>query len=244
MSNIMTGFAGFMTAWTGCFSGIVFSVFMKGRGKRFKGSVLGLLGGFTLGIVCFDLLPEAFQAASIYIAVAGIAIGLFLATFLDGKLDCESRMGEECKNINFLKVAIFMAIGIGIHNLPSGVALGSLFSMSLSKGMRLAIALILHGIPEGLTLGIFFKESRASKRQLIFISIIISLPMGIGTVLGGLMKTDIATGFSLAFAGALILYITLRETLPSASDIWKGRITTIGNVVGIVIGMLLISFFH
>lgn len=243
MSSLVSGMCGFITAWVGCFIGIVFSAFMKERGRRCKGSVLGLLGGFTLGIVFFDLLPEAFEAASLYIAVVGILLGLILAVILDGKLEYDTREAEG-KSGDFFKVAVFMAIGIGIHNLPSGVALGSLVSMSFNKAMRLAIALVLHGIPEGLTLGIFFKECRASKLQLIFISILISLPMGIGTVIGGFLKTDIATSFSLAFAGALILYITLRETLPSASDIWKGRVTTIGNVIGIIIGMIMISFFH
>ncbi len=37
-----------------------------------------------------------------------------------------------------------MAIGIGINNIPSGVALGSLLSTNPIKGLHLAIAFIIH----------------------------------------------------------------------------------------------------
>jgi len=244
-NNIFTtGISGFLTAWIGLFIGIIFSYFMKAKKKRVKGTVLGLLGGFTLGIVCFDLLPEAFSAGSIHIAIAGLAIGLILSVFLDGKLSHYDESISENKSYSFLKAAIFMSIGIGIHNLPSGVALGSLIFATPTVGFQLAIALILHGIPEGLTLGIFFRECNASKSKLFFMSVLTSIPMGLGAVLGGALQSPFVIAISLSFAGAMILYITLRETLPSANDTWKGRMTTIGNVVGIVAGMLIVSFLH
>ena len=242
---LFTGVSGFLTAWIGLFIGIVSSGFMKSKERRFKGTVLGLLGGFTLGIVFFDLLPDAFGAGSIYIAIVGIAIGLVLSVFLDGKLAHYEVAASNNRSYSFLKASIFMSIGIGIHNLPSGVALGSLISATPIVGFQLAIALILHGIPEGLTLGIFFRECNASKSKLILIPILTSIPMGLGAVLGGaLLKSPFFISISLSFAGAMILYITLRETLPSANDTWKGRLTTIGNVIGIIAGMLMISYLH
>jgi len=239
-----TGVAGFLTAWIGLFIGIISSSFMKAKKRKFKGTVLGLLGGFTLGIVCFDLLPEAFGAGSIYIAIVGIAIGLILSVFLDGKLSHYDISVSENTSYSFLKAAIFMSIGIGIHNLPSGIALGSLVSSTPAVGFQLAVALILHGIPEGLTLGIFFRECNASKLKLFLMSILTSIPMGLGAVLGGALQSPFVTSISLSFAGAMILYITLRETLPSANDTWNGRLTTIGNIVGIIAGMLMVSYLH
>jgi len=244
-SIFFAGIAGFLTSWIGLFIGILSSSFMKSKERRFKGTVLGLLGGFTLGIVFFDLLPDAFEAGSIYIAIAGIAIGLILSVYLDGKLSHHDALTSENKSYSFLKASIFMSIGIGIHNLPSGIALGSLISATPIVGLQLAIALTLHGIPEGLTLGIFFRECNASKSKLILIPVLTSIPMGIGAILGGaILKSPFFISISLSFAGAMILYITLRETLPSANDTWKGRLTTIGNVLGIIAGMIMVSFFH
>lgn len=244
MGNLTTGIIGFLIGWIGIFLGMIFSVFTKAKGRRTKGSVLGLLGGFTLGVVCFDLLPEAFEAGSLFTALVGIVTGLILSVILDGKLEYDGISIMNCQCNSYFKTAIFMAIGIGIHNLPSGVALGSLIADSVENGLHLAIALVLHGIPEGLTLGIFLRECNASKWKLILISICTSVPMGMGAILGGFLKSPVTICLSLAFAGAMILYITLRETLPSASDTWKGRTTTIGNVLGIIIGMLMVSFFQ
>lgn len=240
---IRNGILGLITGWLGIFIGIVSAYFIKDRGIRMKGSVLGLLGGLTLGIVFFDLLPEAIEFGDIYISIIGAVAGLILSVILDGKLDNHESSVRGDKYYNYYKAAIFMSIGIGIHNLPTGVALGSLLSNSPENGISLAIALILDGIPEGLTLGVLFKECKESKRKLFIISILISIPLGIGAAFGCMLKTPFILCLSLSFAGAMILYVTLRETLPAANDIWKGRLTTIGNVLGIILGMLFISFF-
>jgi len=244
-SIFFAGITGFLTSWIGLFIGVLSSSFMKSKERRFKGTILGLLGGFTLGIVCFDLLPDAFESGSIYLAITGFATGLILSVFLDGKLSHSHVPVLGNKNYSFLKASIFMSIGIGVHNLPSGIALGSLISATPVVGLQLAIALILHGIPEGLTLGIFFRECNASKSKIFLIPVLTSIPMGVGAILGcALLKSPFIVSISLSFAGAMILYITLRETLPSANDTWEGRLTTIGNTIGIIGGMLMVSFLH
>ncbi|UZQ48893.1 ZIP family metal transporter [Clostridium kluyveri] len=241
---LITGVSGYLTAWIGILTGILFSFFIKRRGRRFKGTVLGFIGGLMLAIVCFDLLPESFEAGSIYIATIGITFGLILAVLLDGKLEHDKIPTSDNKKHRFLKAGIFMAIGIGIHNIPSGIALGSLLSTSSIKGLHLAIALILHGIPEGLAVGIFFRESNLSTFSLVIISVITSIPMGLGALLGGIISkiSPIVICISLAIAGGMILYIVCRETLPNARDTWKGRLSTIGNVIGMIAGILIVSF--
>lgn len=240
------GFSGFLTGWIGILTGILFSFFIKQRGRRFKGTILGFIGGLMLAIVCFDLLPESFEAGSIFIATSGITFGLILAVILDDLLDHDKITVSNNRSHRFLKVAIFMAISIGIHNIPSGIALGSVFSVSPIKGLHLAIALILHGIPEGLAVGIFLRESNASTFSLIFISILTSIPMGLGSLLGGTISkiSPVIICISLAFAGGMILYIICRETLPSARETWRGRLSTIGTVLGMIVGMLIVSFLR
>lgn len=235
------GLLGLITGWLGIFIGGVSSLFIKNRGIRMKGSILGFLGGLTLGIVFFDLLPEAMEFGDVYVSMIGAISGLVLSVILDGKLENHeiSSVNDKCNN--FYKAAIFMAIGIGIHNLPSGLALGSLLFNSPESGFYLAIALILHGVPEGLTLGVLFRECKESIIKLLLISIIISIPMGLGSSLGCILRTPFFICISLSFAGSMILYVTLRETLPTANDLWKGRLTTIGNVLGIILGMLFVS---
>jgi ZIP family zinc transporter len=246
--NIMitTGFSGLLTGWIGMLIGIAFSFSMKRRGRRFKGTVLGFVGGLMLSIVCFDLLPESFEIGSIYIALIGISFGLILAVILDGKLDHQNISSIQKQKNRYFKAAILMAIGIGIHNFPGGIALGSLLSNNPIKGFHLAIALIIHGIPEGLAVGIFLRESNANPITLLLVSLFTAIPMGLGSLIGGLISTisPVIICISLSFAGGMMLYIICRETLPSARDTWRGRLSTIGNIIGMIAGIFLISFIH
>lgn len=68
--------------------------------------------------------------------------------------------------------------------------------------------------------------------------------MGLGALLGGIMSkiSPVLISMSLAFAGGMILYIICSETLPNARDTWKGRLSTIGIVIGVITGILIISF--
>lgn len=237
------GGIGFFSGWMGILAGIILSFFIKGKNRRLKGTVFGFIGGLMLAIVCFDLIPESIESSNIYIASTGIVIGLLVSVLLDVKLDFNQIPSEHIDSNAFLKSGIFMAIAIGIHHLPIGFALGSLISVHPIKGVHLAIAIVLHGMPEGLALGIIFNESNLGLFSLLFISILTSLPMGIGAILGTLISgvSPAIISLSLAFSGGMILYIILSETIPNAREIWKGKLSTIGIIMGIIIGMLIIS---
>ena len=86
-TSIFTALSGYLTGWIGILSGILFSFIIKMRGRRFKGTMLGFIGELMLAIVCFDLLPESFEAGKTYIATVGITFGLILAVLLYGKLN-------------------------------------------------------------------------------------------------------------------------------------------------------------
>ena len=51
-----------------------------------------------------------------------------------------------------LITGIVVSIGLAIHNIPEGLAIGSGFENSLKLGYSLAIAIAIHDIPEGCVL--------------------------------------------------------------------------------------------
>ena len=241
---LVIGGSGFFTAWMGILAGILFSFFIKGKSKRLKGATFGFIGGLMIAIVCFDLIPESVGLSNVYITTIGIILGLILSLLLDGKLDHNHLPNST--NGKFLKSGIFMSVAIGIHHIPIGFALGSLLSTAPIKGIHLAIAIILHGIPEGLALGLFFNESNLGVLSLIIISIATSVPMGLGAFLGGILSgiSPIVISLTLSFTGGMILYIIYSETLPNSRETWKGRLSTIGIVIGMISGILIISLLN
>jgi len=236
---------GFFTAWIGTMLGMLLCFIPINNGRRFKGTVLGFLGGLMLAIICFDLIPESFENSNVYIANFGLFIGLITALLLDSGI---SNHNSERFNSNqkYLKVALFIAVGIGIHNIPAGIALGSLLNTSYTQGVQLAIALLLHGIPEGLTLGIYLKESGTKVLVIVLFSLCISIPMGVGALAGGVLSniSPIIKSISLSFAAGLILYTICKEILPESIGLWRGRLSAVATALGIIMGMIFISIIH
>jgi ZIP family zinc transporter len=232
--------------WIGSMLGILLCFITTDNGKRFKGTILGFLGGLMLAIICFDLIPESFENSNIYLATFGIFIGLITALFIDSGISYQNFEGFNSKKQRYLKVALFMAVGIGIHNIPVGIALGSLLNISYTKGIQLAIVLFLHSIPEGLTLGIYLKEGSTKILTIILFSLVASIPMGIGTLIGSILSniSPVIISISLSFAAGLILYTIYKELLPESIGLWRGRLSTIGSVLGLIVGRLFILIIH
>ncbi len=240
------GFFGFFVAWIGMISGIFLSNMVYKTNRRIKGTILGFIGGLILALVCFDMLPESFEYGNVYIASFGITMGLSLAIILEGTFQHNHLGTAKSNNDKFLKIALFISIGIAIHNIPGGVALGALVSTSLRKAMHLSIIIILHGISEGLSIGFYLKNGKSQFTVPLLFSMFTALPMGIGAILGGYIGniSSYTISISLSFAGGLILYVVCREILPEAREVWEGRLSTIGNVLGVIAGILIISLIH
>ncbi|MDP4146798.1 MAG: ZIP family metal transporter, partial [Bacillota bacterium] len=222
--NIMLSISnlGFFTAWCSLLLGILISLITAKTTNRFRGTLLGFIAGLLLSVVCFDLIPEAFKDGGTRLCLISMIIGLIFSTILDGHLHQRTPESRQNKNQHLFNAAIFMTIGFAIDNFPAGIALGSLLSISLLKGLQLALILILHGIPEGLTIGYLLKQSNKSLFTIMLLSIFASIPMALGAGIGSIISKQSPKFIpvALAFASALIMYAVFRETLEEARETW------------------------
>ncbi|MDP4147182.1 MAG: ZIP family metal transporter [Bacillota bacterium] len=237
---------GFLTAWCSLLLGILISLITAKTNNRIKGTLLGFIAGLLLSVVCFDLIPEAFKEASIPLGLISMVIGLIFSAILDGQLHQRMPRCSSNKNQHLFNAAIFMTIGFAIDNFPAGIALGSLLSISIIKGLQLAAILILHGIPEGLTIGYFLKQSNKDLFTILLLSIFASFPMALGASIGSAVSKQYPRliPITLAFASALIMYAVFRETLEEARETWSGRLSAIGNVLGMILGFITVTLIH
>lgn len=98
-------------------------------------------------IICFELIPEALEIASLPVVLLGIIVGIIMMIICDLLVDKKFSKGDKSAN-NLLKTGIIVSIGLAIHNFPEGLAIGSGFEASLKLGLSLAIAICFHDIPE------------------------------------------------------------------------------------------------
>ena len=67
------------------------------------------------------------------------------------------------------------------------------------------------------------------------------LTTGLGALVGALVGTisKELIGISLAFAAGTMLYITSCELIPESNKLYKGRFGSMGNIIGIILGILI-----
>jgi ZIP family zinc transporter len=153
--------------------------------------------------------------------------------FVNNKLKA-NRMS--CSSL--LKTGITIGIGLTIHNLPEGLAIGSGFEASSKIGLSLAIAICIHDFPEGISMALPLKQGGFSKFKVILYTTISGISTGIGALLGALLGDISASfiGFSLSFAAGAMLYIVSCEIVPESNSIYNGRRGTLRKYYRIFIG--------
>ena len=147
---IKTTLIGLFFGTFGTTIGGIIGVKFKNPSKKFLSFILSFASGLMLAIVCFDLLPEAFELSSLPIAFLGIIIGIIAMIFCDVLVDKKFNSKSIGKQNTLLKTGMIVSIGLALHNFPEGLAIGSGFGASLKLGLSLAIAICLHDIPEGI----------------------------------------------------------------------------------------------
>lgn len=224
---------GFIIGIVGTGLGGLASLFIKGNNKTMS-FLLGLTGGFMLFIVTFQLLPESFALGGLTSTVIGVLLGVFLVTTVASFI--------ENKTIHpNMKGSLILGISIAAHNFPEGLALGSSFLTLSSLGPALSIAMLLHNIPEGLSMAIPLKINKVSAKKIVFYTILTGCPTGIGAFIGVYAGSisNLFISLCLSFAAGAMLYIICDEILPNAKICHKGKASSIGVIIGFLIGMLI-----
>ena len=147
MDIIKTTLLGLFFGTFGTTLGGIIGCFFKNVSNKFLSFILSFASGLMLAIVCFDLIPEALEISSVLNVILGIIAGIIIMIICDILVEKKFNTDRYTNN-SLLKTGIIVSIGLALHNLPEGLAIGSGFGASLSLGYSLAIAICLHDIPE------------------------------------------------------------------------------------------------
>lgn len=76
--------------------------------------------------------------------------------------------------------------------------------------------------------------------KVIFLVILSGITTGIGAFFGSIVGSvsEEVIAMCLAFAAGSMLYIVTGELMPEANNLYKGRMTPIGNIIGFLIGII------
>jgi zinc transporter ZupT len=212
------GFLGY--AVIGLLVGVVPVALGLGWLPSLRGSGSGWVAGFmalTAGLLTFlavdalteaiDLqagLPSGFQGPGlILLGVAASYLGL---TFVAQRFSAAGGR-ERSAPLEGVALATLVAIGIGLHNLGEGLAIGSSIALGeLALGTFLIVGFMVHNVTEGLGIAAPIADgARVSLGRLAVLALVAGAPAIVGAWIGGFITSDVlgVLFFALAVGAAL-----------------------------------------
>lgn len=182
--------------------GMVWLPALRRLGRR----AMLLLMAATVGLLIYlgiDTLTEAIEQAGALggpLQGFGIAgIGLVGTVFLLDALSRRQMMTELSETQRRMTLATLIAVGIGLHNLGEGLAIGAAYSVGAAAlGAFLVIGFIIQNLTEGLGIVVPLIREQPSLQALATLGLLAGGPAIVGTWIGGLL---FAPALSVLFLG-------------------------------------------
>ena len=235
MENIInTTILGLFFGTIGTTVGGIIGCTIKNTSNKFLSFILSFAAGLMMSVICFDLIPEALEISNITQTI----IRIFCDVIVDKKFN--TRKIDTNIASNLLKTGIIVSIGLAIHNIPEGLAIGSGFEASTKLGLSLALAICFHDVPEGISMALPMKTGGMKVYKVMLYVILSGIATGIGALIGGIIGriSEQIISLCLSFAAGAMLYIVSGELVPESNKLYHGRMTALGNIFGIVIGII------
>ncbi|KJS32357.1 MAG: zinc transporter ZupT [Desulfatitalea sp. BRH_c12] len=145
-----------------------------------------------------------------------------------------------------MRMGVFTALAIGIHNFPEGLATFLAALQDPSLGIAIAVAVALHNIPEGISVSVPIFYATGNRQKAFLYSLLSGLaePVGAGIaylglrfIVGsqnGLIPSEVM-GILFGGVAGIMVYISLDELLPTSRAYGKGHDSLLGLVAGMIV---------
>jgi len=233
---------GLISGITGTGIGGLIAFFVgKNVSNRVLSSILEFSAGLMTSVVCFELVPEAVKIAGLNLTMIGVILGILVIITIDDFVKRLNVVKNTRGNSNLLRAGILVSIGLALHNLPEGFAVGSGFEASVTLGVTLTIIIAIHDIPEGIAMALPMKLGGFSATKAFLLTVLSGVPMGLGALIGAALGhvSEQFVAICLGFAGGAMLYVVFGELIPESKRIYLGRMSSVGNILGIVCGIII-----
>jgi zinc transporter ZupT len=197
--------------------------------------ILGFSGGALLGVVLFDLIPEAISLAGARFGVpatmAVLALGFLAYTVLDRAIVLHGNQNLSTERTQ--RRGVLGAGSLCVHSYLDGFSIGLAFKVSAAVGSVVAIAVLVHDFSDGVnTVGLILKNrgtDRIAFRWLI-VDAVAPIVGAISTLL--LVLEGSMLGLALAAFGGFFLYIGASDLVPESYHQHPTGLTTALTILG------------
>ena len=216
--------------------------FLKRLGERGIDFLLAL----TVGLLIFLAVDTLAEAAELAAEAPGafhapVLVWIVALATLVGLVGFAARRRKRRGGLSPLAISTFIALGIGLHNLGEGLAIGAaLATGAVGLGTFLVVGFTLHNITEGV--GIAAPLLRAEPRPIHFVGLALLAggPAILGAWIGGLVFDPFWSAIFLAVGAGAILQVVyevgrlLVAEGEGTEGLWRGEVLA-GAALGLII---------
>jgi ZIP family zinc transporter len=263
MDNPSILFAFGLTLFAGLSTGIgsAIAFFARTTNTKFLSVSLGFSPGVMIYVSMIEIFVKARDALTMelgatvgyWYTTAAFFAGIFLIAVIDRLVPTfenphEMRMVEDIADKpkkskkHLLRMGLFSALAIGIHNFPEGLATFTAALSDTNLGIAIAVAIAIHNIPEGIAVSVPIYYATGSKRKAFRYSFLSGVAEPLGAAIGYLLLmpflNDIIFGVLFASVAGIMVFISLDELLPAAREYGEAHL----SIYGLIGGMIVMAF--
>ncbi|MDZ4197479.1 MAG: zinc transporter ZupT, partial [Candidatus Izemoplasmatales bacterium] len=153
----------------------------------------------------------------------------------------------KCSSDKLMRMGVFTAIAIMIHNFPEGLATFITALQEPTLAIPIAVAIAIHNIPEGIAVSVPIYYATGSKKKAFMYSFLSGLSEPVGALIGYLilmpLMSDVLLGVVFAGVAGIMVFISLDELLPSAREYGEHHLSIYGLVAGMAVMAISILLF-
>jgi ZIP family zinc transporter len=265
--NLLFAFG--LTLFAGLSTGIgsLLAFFAKQTNTKFLSISLGFSAGVMIYVSMIEIFVKARDSLSLELGVQG-GYWATVAAFFGGILvigiidkmipsienpheikkieDLENpKIGQQ--NPKLMRMGLFTALAIGIHNFPEGLATFTAALTDPSLGIAIAVAIAIHNIPEGIAVSVPIYYATGDKKKAFWYSFTSGLAEPVGALIGYLILMPFMSPvvFGLLFAGVagIMVFISLDELLPAAREFGEHHLSIYGLIAGMAVMAISLLLF-
>lgn len=257
MNNVL--FAFLITLFAGLSTGIgsAIAFFAKTTNTKFLSLSLGFSAGVMIYVSMIEIFPKAQEGLvealgpnlGSWVNVVSFFAGMLLIAIIDKFIpkaenphelhSVEDVEDETLKKDNLMRMGLFTALAIAIHNFPEGLATFVVALQEPNLAIPIAIAIALHNIPEGIAVSVPIYYATGSKRKAFLYSFLSGLAEPLGAIIGYLILmpflNDVVLGVLFAGVAGIMVFISLDELLPASEKYGEHHLSVYGLVSGMIV---------
>ena len=194
--------------------GIVLALFIaKSLDRRMEGYLTGIATG-VLVYLFFDLMHEAVEQTGAKDFLSWVAfLGSLLVGYVGLVLIEQRQQGRNRTGPSKLFLPYMIALGMGLHNLGEGLAIGAAYMQGewVLSGL-LIMGFALHNGTEGFAIIGSAGKSLPGVKDMLMMGLLAGLPTCLGTLISGFAVSPYFTIMFFALAAGSLLYVILSLT--------------------------------